>query len=120
MEHRTQTVRSDPATTRPQLIVQAPLVPGIDPSGMLRNTYALLVMTLLFGAGVAATSLALKLPAPGIVLTLAGCVGLLFAGYKLKNSGRTLPAVFALTGLMGCTLRRCCRSHWRRPAAAGA
>jgi modulator of FtsH protease len=44
------------------------------------------------------------LPAPGIVLTLAGYFGLLFAVYRLKNSGWALPAVFALTGFMGYTL----------------
>ena len=104
MEYTTQTVRADSATTNPQLIVQAPPVQGLQTSRVLRNTYALLAMTLLFSAGVAAASLTLKLPAPGIVLTLAGYFGLLFAVYKLKNSGWALPAVFALTGFMGYTL----------------
>ena len=104
MEYTTQTVRADSATTNPQLIVQAPPVQSLQTSRVLRNTYALLAMTLLFSAGVAATSLTLKLPAPGIVLTLAGYFGLLFAVYKLKNSGWALPAVFALTGFMGYTL----------------
>jgi modulator of FtsH protease len=71
---------------------------------VLRNTYALLSMTLLFSAAIAAASVAFKLPAPGIVLTLAGYFGLLFAVYRLKNSGWALPAVFALTGFMGYTL----------------
>ena len=71
---------------------------------VLRNTYALLAMTLLFSAGVAATSAALKLPSPGIVLMLVGSFGLLFAIHKLKNSGWALPAVFALTGFLGYTL----------------
>ena len=104
MEYTTQTVRADSATTNPQLIVQAPPVRSLQTSRVLRNTYALLAMTLLFSAGVAAASLALKLPAPGIVLTLAGYFGLLFAVYKRKNSGWALPAVFALTGFMGYTL----------------
>ena len=71
---------------------------------VLRNTYALLAMTLLFSAGVAATSTALKLPGPGVVLMLAGAFGLLFAIHKLQNSGWALPAVFALTGFLGYTL----------------
>ena len=71
---------------------------------VLRNTYALLAMTLLFSAGVAATSAALKLPGPGIVLMLVGSFGLLFAIHKLQNSGWALPAVFALTGFLGYTL----------------
>jgi modulator of FtsH protease len=74
-----------------------------DASRVLRNTYALLSLTLLFSAGVAATSLALSLPSPGIVLTLAGYFGLLFAVFKLQNSVWALPAVFSLTGFMGYT-----------------
>ena len=71
---------------------------------VLRNTYALLAMTLLFSAGVAVTTLTLKLPAPGLVLSLVGYFGLLYAVFKLKNSGWALPAVFGLTGFMGYTL----------------
>ena len=103
MDH-TQTVQSNTAPTSSQLIIHAPAAPNTDISRVLRNTYGLLAMTLLFSAGVAAACLALKLPAPGIILTLAGYFGLLFAVYKLKNSGQALPAVFALTGFMGYTL----------------
>ncbi|MFZ2989743.1 Bax inhibitor-1/YccA family protein, partial [Ideonella sp.] len=71
---------------------------------VLRNTYALLAMTLLFSAGVAAAGVAFKLPAPGLILTLVGTFGLLFAVHKLQNSGWALPAVFGLTGFMGYTL----------------
>jgi modulator of FtsH protease len=59
---------------------------------------------LLFSAAVAATAAAFKWPAPGLVLTLAGFFGLLFAVHKLKNSVWALPAVFALTGFMGYAL----------------
>lgn len=75
-----------------------------DVKRVLRNTYALLAMTLLFSAGVAVATLTLQLPAPGLILTLAGYFGLLFAVHKLQNSGWALPAVFALTGFMGYTL----------------
>lgn len=71
---------------------------------VLRNTYALLSMTLLFSAGVAAASVALRLPAPGLLLTLAGYFGLLFLIHKVRDSGWAVPAVFALTGFMGYTL----------------
>lgn len=71
---------------------------------VLRNTYALLSLTLLFSAGVAAASAAWALPAPGILLTLVGYFGLLFAVHKLRNSGWALAAVFGLTGFMGYTL----------------
>lgn len=71
---------------------------------VLRNTYALLSLTLLWSAGVAATGVALQLPAPGLVITLAGFFGLLFAIHKTQNSVWALPLVFALTGFMGYTL----------------
>jgi modulator of FtsH protease len=71
---------------------------------VIRNTYLLLSMTLLFAALAAAASVALKLPHPGIVITLVGYFGLLFATAKLRNSGWGLVSVFALTGFMGYTL----------------
>jgi len=49
-------------------------------------TYALLSLTLLGSASVAATGVALKLPALGLVITLVGFFGLLFAIYNGKNS----------------------------------
>jgi modulator of FtsH protease len=58
---------------------------------VLRNTYALLAMTLLFSAGVAVATLTLQLPAPGLIITLVGYFGLLFAVHKLQNSGWALP-----------------------------
>jgi len=75
-----------------------------DVRRVLRNTYALLAMTLLFSAGVAVATLTLQLPEPGLILTLVGYFGLLFTVFKLQNSGWALPAVFALTGFMGYTL----------------
>jgi modulator of FtsH protease len=71
---------------------------------MLRNTYMLLSMTLLFSAMTAGFSLALNLPHPGIVLTLVGYFGLLFLTTKLRNSAWGLLSIFALTGFMGLTL----------------
>ena len=71
---------------------------------VLRNTYALLSLTLLFSAGVAAASMAFGWSSPGLVITLVGYFGLLFAVHKLQNSGWAIPAVFALTGFMGYTL----------------
>lgn len=71
---------------------------------VLRNTYGLLSLTLLFAAGIAALAVANAWPAPGLILTLVGYFGLLYAVHKLQNSGWALPAVFALTGFMGYTL----------------
>ena len=75
-----------------------------SPTRVLRGTYSLLSLTLMFGAACAAAGIALNLPAPGILLTLAGYFGLLFAVHRFKDSGWALPAVFALTGFMGFTL----------------
>ncbi len=71
---------------------------------LIRNTYALLSMTLLFSAVTAGISMALKLPHPGLIITLVGYFGLLFLTHKLQNSAWGLAAVFALTGFMGFTL----------------
>lgn len=71
---------------------------------VIRNTYMLLSMTLLFSAVTAGISVAMKLPHPGILLTLGGFFGLLFAVHKLKDSGWGILAVFAMTGFMGYTL----------------
>jgi modulator of FtsH protease len=71
---------------------------------VLRNTYALLSVTLFFSAAVTAISAALQLPHPGIVLTLIGFFGLLYATTSLRNSGWGLVAVFGLTGFMGYTM----------------
>ena len=71
---------------------------------VVRNTYMLLSMTLLFAAVTAATSVALNLPHPGIIITLVGYFGLLFLTSKFRDSGLGLAFVFALTGFMGYTL----------------
>jgi modulator of FtsH protease len=71
---------------------------------VLRNTYALLGLTLLFSAAVAGVSTTLALPAPGLILTLVGFYGLFFLTAKLANSAWGLASTFALTGFMGYTL----------------
>ena len=71
---------------------------------VLRNTYMLLAMTLLFSAFTAGLSIAFNLPSMGIIITLVGYFGLLFLTTKLRNSAWGLASVFALTGFMGLTL----------------
>nr|VFK45635.1 MAG: modulator of FtsH protease [Candidatus Kentron sp. TC] len=71
---------------------------------LIRNTYTLLAMTLLFSAAIAGASMALNLPHPGLIITLLGYFGLLFLTAKLQNSVWGLVSVFALTGFMGLTL----------------
>lgn len=71
---------------------------------VIRNTYTLLSMTLLFSALTAGVSMTLNLPHPGILLTLGGYFGLLFLTSKFRNSSLGIAFVFALTGFMGYTL----------------
>ena len=77
---------------------------SLEVQRVLRNIYALLAMTLIFSAAVASAAVAFRWHAPGLVLTLVGYFGLLFAIHRFQNSAWALPAVFALTGFMGYTL----------------
>lgn len=88
---------------------------ALQTNKVLRNTYALLAMTLLFSAAAAGVSMALKLPHPGLLLTLAGYFGLLFLTAKFRNSGIGLLGVFALTGFMGYTLGPILNSYLALP-----
>ena len=89
-----------------------PMTPGVAhrqeavlaTNSLIRNTYILLSLTLLFSAFTAALSMAFNLPYPGLVITLVGYFGLLFVTVKLKNSAWGLLSIFALTGFMGLTL----------------
>jgi len=71
---------------------------------MVRNTYTLLAMTLLFSAVTAGAAMAFNMPPLGLVITLVGYFGLLYLTHKLQNSAWGLLSVFALTGFMGLTL----------------
>ncbi len=71
---------------------------------MLKNTYMLLAMTLLFSAMTAGAAMYLNLPHPGMIMSMVGYFGLLFLTTKFSNSGWGLVCVFALTGFMGLTL----------------
>ncbi len=71
---------------------------------LIRNTYILLSMTLLFSAFTAGLSVMFNLPYPGLLITLIGFFGLLFVTSALRNSAWGLASIFALTGFMGLTL----------------
>jgi modulator of FtsH protease len=81
-------------------------------NSVLRNTYLLLSATLFFSAITATTSALLKLPHPGIVITLAGYFGLLFLTSKLRNSTGGIYSVFALTGFMGYSIGPIVGAYW--------
>ena len=71
---------------------------------VIRNTYTLLSMTLLFSALTAGIAVVTNMPFINPIITLVGYFGLLFLTTRFRNSGLGLLFVFALTGFMGLTL----------------
>lgn len=82
---------------------------------VIRNTYMLLSMALLFSALTAGVSMALNLPHPGLLLTLGGYFGLLFLTTRFRDSVLGLAFVFALTGFMGYTLGPILKAYLAMP-----
>lgn len=76
----------------------------LETNKLIRNTYTLLSMTLLFSAFTAGMSMMFNFPHLGPIVTLGGYFGLLFLTTKLRNSAWGILSVFALTGFMGLTL----------------
>ena len=72
---------------------------------LIRNTYTLLSMTLLFSGVTATVSTLLYLPPMTYLLSLGGAIVLLwFVLPKFANSGAGVGIVFAITGLFGFAL----------------
>lgn len=71
---------------------------------VLRNTYALLSLTLLFSALMAGFAMVTQAPPLNWMVVLVGYFGLLFTTFALRNSAWGILSVFALTGFMGFTL----------------
>jgi modulator of FtsH protease len=84
--------------------VARPVGRSIEINKVLRNTYMLLALTLLFSALTAGISMAMNFPPMGIIVTMVGYFGLLFLTAKFQNSALGLVFVFLLTGFMGLTL----------------
>ena len=77
---------------------------GLEINTVLKNTYMLLALTLLFSGLMAGVAMALNVPPLGIIITLVGWFGLLFLTTKFRNSPLGLVFVFAFTGFMGFTV----------------
>lgn len=71
---------------------------------VLRNTYLLLGMTLLFSSAMAAFALVTNAPPLGVLITIVGMYGLLFLTQSLRNSPLGLVSIFAFTGFLGYTI----------------
>lgn len=77
---------------------------SIEINKVLRNTYSLLAMTLLFSAVVAGVTMALNLPYPGMIVALIGIYGLMFLVHKTADSSMGVVSIFAFTGFLGYTI----------------
>ncbi len=82
-------------TGRPQAVVST--------NKVLRNTYMLLSMTLLFSAMMTGVAIAVDAPYMGLI-SLFVMIGLLYGVHKLKNSPWGIAMVFVFTGFMGFAL----------------
>lgn len=76
---------------------------AIEINKVLRSTYALLAMTLLWSAVTASVAVAMGAPYLGFI-TLIVFFGLLYAVHKTANSGWGLVWTFVLTGFLGFSM----------------
>ena len=90
------------------VLARAPITLTLDKPSVgnkvLRNTYLLLSMTLLFSAITAGIAMATNAAPLHWMITMGGYFGLLFVVTRLRDSVWGLAAVFALTGFLGYTL----------------
>ena len=84
------------------VVVSQPSV--LSTNKVIRNTYTLLSITLLFSALTAGIAVMTNMPFMNPIITLVGYFGLLFLTTRFRNSALGLLFVFALTGFMGLTL----------------
>ncbi|MDH4573140.1 Bax inhibitor-1/YccA family protein [Salinicola acroporae] len=77
---------------------------AVSTNKVLRNTYMLLAMTLLFSAVTAGAAMAMGVTQLNIFVFFIGAYGLMFLVHKTANSGAGIAAIFAFTGFMGFTL----------------
>jgi modulator of FtsH protease len=77
---------------------------ALSTNKVLKNTYMLLGMTLLFSAATAGISMAMGLPqGAALILMLVG-FGLLFVVNRTADSSKGIVAIFAFTGVMGASI----------------
>ncbi len=77
---------------------------SVEINKVLKNTYMLLALTLLFSAATAGLAMVMNMPHLGIIPTLIGYFALLFLVAKFRNSSLGIVFVFLFTGFMGLTL----------------
>ena len=89
--------------------------PVVSTNKVLRNTYFLLSMTLMFSAAMAGFAIASDAPYMGWIPLLVA-FGLLFAISKMRNSVWGILLVFAFTGILGYALGPVINMYLQTPA----
>ena len=103
MENRQYNVQQNRGTA----IVRGSATAAISPEAtkVLRNTYSLLAMTLLFSAVMAAVSMSIGLGRGASIACSLGALALIwFVLPRTANSSAGIGVVFAFTGLLGLSL----------------
>lgn len=98
-------------STNTELYGGAPLVLGVERQRVLRNTYALLALSMIptvLGAwvGVASGLFAAMSPMIGLIVFMAGAFGFIYAIQRNANSGLGVALLLAFTFFMGLMLSR--------------
>ena len=88
----------------PQVVVRGSQDSILAVNSVLKNTYLLLSMTLLFSALTAWIAMRTNMPHFNILVFFGGVFALLFLTSHLRNSAWGILSIFALTGFMGLTL----------------
>ncbi len=85
-----------------QSVASRPVESVLSTNKVIRSTYQLLSMTLLFSGLMTYLSIAMNAsPGIGLVATIAGIVMLWFVLPRTANSATGIPVIFAITGLLG-------------------
>ncbi|GMR16682.1 MAG: Bax inhibitor-1/YccA family protein [Gammaproteobacteria bacterium] len=85
-----------------QSVASRPIESVLSTNKVIRSTYQLLSITLLFSAFAAYLSISMQASqGMGLVATIAGIVMLWFVLPKTANSASGIPVIFAITGLLG-------------------
>ena len=90
--------QQQPAMSRPATSV-------LETNKVLRNTYSLLSMTLIFSGIMAFIGISMQVShGIGLIATIGGIVMLWFVLPRTANSATGIPVIFAITGLLGLGL----------------
>lgn len=88
-----------------QSAISRPASSILETNKVLRNTYSLLSMTLIFSAIMAFIGITMQIShGTGLISTIVGIAMLWFVLPRTANSASGIPVIFAVTGLLGLGL----------------